>query len=67
MRTLLVPDEDELRGQVEALVRAADPATFPELAQASAGSVLGPTDGAFEAGLEAILDGFERTLIAGGG
>jgi tetracycline repressor-like protein len=64
MRTLLIPDEDALREQVEEVLRAADPEAFPHLADATAGSVLGPREGAFEAGLEALLDGFERTLLA---
>jgi AcrR family transcriptional regulator len=67
MRMLLVPDETALREQIEGVVRAADPEAFPYLAQATAGSVLGPSDGAFDAGLEALLDGFERTLLAESG
>jgi hypothetical protein len=50
-------------GRRQAL-RAADPDAFPHLAQATAGSLLGSREGAFEAGLEALLDGFERTLLA---
>lgn len=64
MRVLLVPDEDAIRAMVEGVLRAADPDAFPHLAQATAGSLLGPRVGAFEAGLEALLDGFERTLLA---
>jgi AcrR family transcriptional regulator len=64
MRVLLVPDEDALRGSVEQMLRAADPDAFPHLAQATAASLLGSREGAFEAGLEALLDGFERTLLA---
>jgi hypothetical protein len=67
MRVLLVPDEDALRGMVEQVMRAADPEAFPYLARATAGSVLGAHEGSFEAGLEALLDGFERTLLAGRG
>jgi AcrR family transcriptional regulator len=67
MRTLLVPDEDELREQVDGVLRAVDPAAFPHLAQASTETVLGARHGAFEAGLEAVLDGLERRLIAGEG
>lgn len=65
MRVLLVPHEDLLRGMVEQVMRAADPEAFPYLARATAGSVLGAREGSFEAGLEALLDGFERTLLAG--
>lgn len=64
MRVLLVPDEDGLRATLEQMLRAADPDTFPHLARATAGAVLGTREGAFEAGLEALLDGFERTLLA---
>ena len=64
MRVLLVPDEDALRETIDQMVRAADPDAFPHLAQATAGALLGPREGAFEAGLEALLDGFERTLLA---
>ena len=64
MRVLLVPDEDRLRATIEQMLRAADPDAFPHLARATAGAVLGPRVGAFEAGLEALLDGFERTLLA---
>jgi AcrR family transcriptional regulator len=67
MRTLLIPDHEALREQIEGVLRAADPEAFPHLAQATAGSILGPREGAFEAGLEALLDGFERTLLAEGG
>ena len=67
MSVLLVPDEDALRGLVEQVMRAADPEAFPYLARATAGSVLGSREGSFEAGLEALLDGFERTLLAGRG
>jgi hypothetical protein len=35
--------------------------------RATARTVLGSREGAFEAGLEALLDGFERTLLAGRG
>jgi AcrR family transcriptional regulator len=65
MRVLLVPDEDALRETIDQMLRAADPDAFPHLAQATAGALLGPREGAFEAGLEALLDGFERTLLAG--
>jgi AcrR family transcriptional regulator len=64
MRVLLVPHEDLLRGMVEQVMRTADPEAFPYLARATAGSVLGAREGSFEAGLEALLDGFERTLLA---
>jgi AcrR family transcriptional regulator len=64
MRVLLVPDEERLRATIEQMLRAADPDAFPHLAQATAGAVLGAREGAFEAGLEALLDGFERTLLA---
>jgi AcrR family transcriptional regulator len=64
MRVLLVPDEDGLRATIEQMLRTADPDAFPHLARATAGAVLGPHQGAFEAGLEALLDGFERTLLA---
>jgi AcrR family transcriptional regulator len=64
MRVLLVPDEDALRDTMEQTLRSADPDAFPHLAQATAGAVLGPREGAFEVGLEALLDGFERTLLA---
>jgi AcrR family transcriptional regulator len=67
MRVLLVPHEDVLRRMVEQVMRAADPEAFPYLARATAGSVLGAREGSFEAGLEALLDGFERTLLAGRG
>lgn len=67
MRVLLVPHEDLLRGMVEQVMRAADPEAFPYLARATAGGVLGAHEGSFEAGLEALLDGFERTLLAGRG
>jgi AcrR family transcriptional regulator len=64
MRVLLIPDEGAMREQIERVLRAADPAAFPHLAQATAGSILGQPQGAFEAGLEALLEGFERTLLA---
>jgi hypothetical protein len=64
MRVLIVPDEDGLRATIEQTLRAADPDAFPHLARATAGALLGAREGAFEAGLEALLDGFERTLMA---
>jgi AcrR family transcriptional regulator len=64
MRVLIVPDEDGLRTTIEQTLRAADPDAFPHLARATAGGLLGAREGAFEAGLEALLDGFERTLMA---
>ena len=67
MRVALIPDEDGLRETLEKTLRTADPDDFPHLAQATAGAVLGPHLDAFETGLEALLDGFEQTLVPRGG
>jgi AcrR family transcriptional regulator len=63
MRVALIPDEDGLRRTLEETLCTADPDAFPHLAQATAGAVLGPHEGAFEVGLDALLDGFEQTLV----
>jgi AcrR family transcriptional regulator len=65
MRVVIAHDEDRLRAMLEETLRGADPSEFPHLSQAAAGAVLGPREGAFEAGLEALFEGFERTLLAG--
>ncbi len=67
MRVLLIPDDDAFAEGVERVLASVDPAEFRHLSQATARTVLGARDGAFEAGLEALLDGFERTLLARGG
>ena len=65
MRVLLIPDEHAFAEAVERVLRAVDPAEFPHVAGVNLRTVLGPREGAFETGLEALLDGFERTLLAG--
>jgi AcrR family transcriptional regulator len=63
MRVAIVHDEDGLRRTLEETLRTADPDEFPHLARATAGALLGTREGAFDAGLDALLDGFEQTLV----
>jgi AcrR family transcriptional regulator len=63
MRALFTPDEAELRDMLtETLHSAHDPSEFPNLAAAGPGV---PLDNAFEVGLDALLEGLERTLLSG--
>jgi AcrR family transcriptional regulator len=61
MRTVIGPDEGELRRLLnETLEAAPDPGAFPRLAAAGAGRTRAD---AFEVGLDALLEGLERTLV----
>jgi AcrR family transcriptional regulator len=61
MRAMITPSEDELRGMfAETLRTTEDLAEYPHLAAAG---VAMPRDDAFELGLDALLEGLERTLV----
>jgi AcrR family transcriptional regulator len=60
MRAIFTPHEAKLRELLDETLRSADPGDFPHLT-ASRGAI--PRDDSFELGLEALLDGLERTLM----
>jgi AcrR family transcriptional regulator len=61
MRAVFVPHEAQLRDLLAETLRAADPSEFPHL---TAAQVAVPLDHSFEIGLDALLEGLERTLLA---
>jgi AcrR family transcriptional regulator len=60
MRAIFTPHEAKLRELVDERLSKVDPSDFPHL---TAGEVALPRDHSFELGLEALLDGLERTLM----
>jgi AcrR family transcriptional regulator len=60
MRAIFTPHEAKLRALVDETLRKVDASDFPHLTAAH-GAV--PRDDSFELGLEALLDGLERTLM----
>jgi AcrR family transcriptional regulator len=61
MRAMFTPHEAKLREMLTETLRAADPSDFPHL-MAAQDAV--PLEDSFEIGLEALLEGLERTLLA---
>jgi AcrR family transcriptional regulator len=61
MRAMYVPHEAKLREMVTDMLRTADPSEFPHLMAAQEAV---PLEDSFEIGLEALLAGLERTLMA---
>jgi AcrR family transcriptional regulator len=63
MRALITPSEEQLRSMfAETLRTTADLSEFPHV-EAAAGTAT-PHEDAFEIGLDALLEGLERTLVA---
>ena len=60
MRAIFTPHEAKLRELVDERLSKVDPSDFPHL---TAGELALPRDDSFELGLEALLDGLERTLM----
>jgi AcrR family transcriptional regulator len=60
MRAIFTPHERKLRELLDETLRRVDPSDFPHL---TAGPVAVPRPDSFELGLEALLDGLERTLV----
>jgi AcrR family transcriptional regulator len=60
MRAIFTPHETKLRELLDETLRRVDPSDFPHL---TAGQVAVPRSDSFELGLEALLDGLERTLV----
>jgi AcrR family transcriptional regulator len=61
MRAMFVPHEAQMREMLAETLRAVEPSEFPHL---TAAQVAVPLDHSFEIGLDALLEGLERTLLA---